>query len=154
MIRLAAEKLVNLSCVPALLINRSMATRARFVKLWCRHIIEGRDSFNQRRLERGTERVARGGREVWCSYVITDLQPDTQYLVVVRARNGIGEAGAVALGADGPHVSALEDLEQLGLGLVVELSDLVEEDRAAVGGLEQTLAVGVGARERRASCRH
>ena len=27
MIRLAAEKLVNLSCVPALLINRSMATK-------------------------------------------------------------------------------------------------------------------------------
>ena len=50
--------------------------------------------------------------------------------------------------ADRGHHAILEDAQQLGLHRERQLAELVEEQRAAVGGAEQALAVCVGARER------
>ena len=49
--------------------------------------------------------------------------------------------------ADAADLARLEEPEQLDLHALVELADLVEEERAAVGDLEEPLAVGVGAGE-------
>src|SRR2546430_13893439 len=50
--------------------------------------------------------------------------------------------------ADPPELAALEDAEELHLEVLAHLADLVEEQRAAVGDLEQTLVVRVRAGER------
>src|SRR4051794_12697891 len=53
--------------------------------------------------------------------------------------------------ADAAEFARFEEPEQLHLHALVELADLVEEERAAVGHLEQPLAVGVGPGERTAT---
>ncbi len=49
--------------------------------------------------------------------------------------------------ADAADLAALEEPEQLDLDALVQLADLVEEERAAVGDLEEALPVHVGAGE-------
>ena len=44
--------------------------------------------------------------------------------------------------ADAAHLAAIEHAQQLRLEVERELADLVEEQRAAVGGLDQALLVG------------
>ena len=63
-----------------------------------------------------------------------------------RAEDPDVDAERVVL-ADPADLARLEEPEQLDLHALVELADLVEEERAAVGDLEQPLAVGVGAGE-------
>ena len=53
-----------------------------------------------------------------------------------------------AILADGPHLACLEHAQQLGLCLEAHLADLVEHERAAVGGANETAARAVGAGER------
>ena len=48
----------------------------------------------------------------------------------------------VVVGADAADLAALEHAQQLGLQVEAQLADLVEEDRAAVRGLEHALARG------------
>ena len=55
--------------------------------------------------------------------------------------------GARRRGAERRDLAALDDAEQLGLQRQRQLADLVEEDGAAVGHLQQALALGVGAGE-------
>ena len=50
--------------------------------------------------------------------------------------------------AHAADLARFEEPEQLDLHALVELADLVEEERAAVGDLEEPLAVGIGAGER------
>ena len=49
--------------------------------------------------------------------------------------------------ADAADLAAVEDAQELRLEIERELADLVEEQRAAVGGLDQALLVGAGAGE-------
>ena len=49
--------------------------------------------------------------------------------------------------AHAADLAGLEEPQQLDLHALVELADLVEEERAAVGDLEEPLAVGIGAGE-------
>ena len=50
--------------------------------------------------------------------------------------------------ADAPHFALLQHAQQLGLRARRQLADFVEEERAAVGLLEQAGALADGARER------
>ena len=57
--------------------------------------------------------------------------------------------GAERLGlADAADLARLQETQQLHLDVLVQLAELVEEQRAAVGHLEQALVVAVGAGER------
>ena len=67
-------------------------------------------------------------------------------VAVGRAEDADVDAERVVL-ADAADLARLEEPEQLDLHALVELADLVEEERAAVGDLEEPLAVGVGAGE-------
>ena len=57
--------------------------------------------------------------------------------VLVGRRHDPHVHGLVARGAEPPHHAVLQHLEELGLQRLRQQPDLVEEDRAAVGGLEE-----------------
>ena len=50
--------------------------------------------------------------------------------------------------ADAADLARLQEAQQLDLDVLVQLADFVEEQRAAVGDLEEPLVVAVGAGER------
>ena len=50
--------------------------------------------------------------------------------------------------ADAANLARLQETQQLDLDVLVQLAQLVEEQRAAVGDLEQSLMIAVGAGER------
>src|SRR5690606_27158759 len=67
--------------------------------------------------------------------------------VAVGGRDDADVDGEGALRAEPAHLAALEDAEQLGLEVLRQLAELVEEDGAAVGLLEDAGAAGDGAGE-------
>ena len=87
-----------------------------------------------------------------------DVEPEVE---IVAERSRGHHLGEVAVGGgddadvdarrlgrpDAPDLVLLEDAEQLDLGGQRQVADLVEEDRAAVGRLEEPLVVAIGAGE-------
>jgi len=84
---------------------------------------------------------------------IENVAPETAVrhvpLEVPVGRGDHANVGAdLLLAADGTDLSLLQRPEELHLKRLREFSDLVEEERAALGGPEQALVPSVGTRER------
>ena len=67
-------------------------------------------------------------------------------VAIGRAEDADVDAERLVL-ADAADLAGFEEPQQLDLHALVQLADLVEEERAAVGDLEEPLAVRVGAGE-------
>ena len=48
---------------------------------------------------------------------------------------------------DGAHCTALQHIQKLGLDMERKIIDVIQEERSALGGLEQAFAMGDGAGE-------
>src|SRR5256714_2453795 len=72
---------------------------------------------------------------------------DGRFELAVRGGDDADVGGAVGGVADAPKLAVLQETEKLRLGRQRQLADFVEEERAAVGGLDEAGAVAVGAGE-------
>ena len=66
--------------------------------------------------------------------------------VAVRRRHDAHIAGEILGAADAPELLGLDDAQKLGLGRGRDFADLVQKQRAPVGGLDEPALQGVARR--------
>src|SRR5262249_24514686 len=105
----------------------------------------GRDADEEVFGERGQVLAPVPARDPWQRYGVDPvvevaaegLAPDVLREVLGRGRDEPDARAPVAALSEPPEPPLLEDLQELGLNREVDVADLVEKERAAVGGLEE-----------------
>ena len=111
------------------------STLPRLLTMWSTR--SGRSPGRSRR--GGRRHLDDGQTVVEVGAELAGCRPRSRRLRLVAAMSRTS-TGTWLVGADAPHLAPLEHAQQLGLQVDGQLADLVQEHRAAVGGLEHALA--------------